>query len=1387
MSLRLPLVFWYGAPAHTITCATLAADNETVFTGSSEGNIALWRIVRKSSSSAAASAAPLQGLTIATTGLMPAPEVRVVAILSFRLSPIIGICRGVYGSRDVIISASEDGFLAVWNMDGSRVYSSATLLPAFPTIVKAVPNHSSCIVVGFASGQISIIDIQRQLVLQTLSGHSDSITSMSLPATPRAGIIPNETERPSTFTMFTGSRDCTIRFWTVSQSSVVGCVVLNLPHDRVPRFLDSSFSYGELLLVGFYDRWLVYSFPELNLICRHLLPKDRAENPVFHLKGGLFYDPDHVMIFSRNQECVVYSIVGNASALFSTVSSSDGSSDAARRPDLSMVFSQLGRISLSKTLLDATRMLVFGSLGLENQSRTYPSSLQSSNLPSPRGGSGVHSPSMEGFGKHSGSRLDMASAEDAKTENATGTVKEMSSKRRASTRVRDSMTKKVSKQGFFEDVIVLDDLNETFQDDPNADVTAVRDGHVEIGRFSTSGPIRTAVCIPSTDSALIMLENGSIASVNVEDSNLQSSKKEYPLGACFQHSFFDSQRDRRLVTCSTTTSTLESAVPFLVHGFDNGDLCVEHIPSFAISSSTSPVSSGSLSVTWTGHRCAISCLRILNFRGKSLLLSGSLDGNVRVWSLADAALSASAAFSNVGSSSNGFLVSHWSHAGKVVMLGPAPNQAEYFYSLSTTDRSLVLYSLSSFEIVHKFYGHDSDLLAVFWRPAEDFVEMYGAEDVVHVWQISTGVLERMITGSSARELLRYALGTGMVYPLFLRDAPKVMALADNNPSSMSIGGAGILANQHTHLPLSRFLLDIDQVLTTIAQYTRLKANLPMSLRVALSLLLSDFMDVYENGDKEFAYMQHMGIVTTIRKPCYAYADAVVNYVPTAFERKRDGTVSDDLRVWQLSPRFAALHVFSVFAALKTMVNRRNFTVECLALIDSFLGNRLLLSDNFSKSSGDYFLIWATYLFSASSRYFSLASDLIKTVLSMLSESQLRLLHASLLPHLLIFEEFAETVSGKGSGVGAPNSVQNGGADNDLYSAAVFAIAMCVIHVPHAIEKRTIGLTSLGLSRILSARNEYYVAALSILGLGYKHWQYFLPQPLQIAGELFELCVPRLELAAGVGGASASVSTPSKPDGKDLDYLYDAVFPSLASIFASDPVLFTQWQQEIYANASLDKVLAAITATVAIITTFSGIWAKHLPVVTENVLKATMDPSRPQVRKSCLRSVSAAIRDICTTFPMAAFHQERQRLAVGDMNGVVRVWDLKTAQLYQQWKVHVKGPIAAVSFNASGDWLASYSLGEPLPRIWRADTVLLIGTSAPSSSQQSQIGFARLQAIGDVPDVAARCAPSIDSVRIAWRPQDKSVVLRVKEKDADPNVSTGSVVSEIVFRYPSNIA
>ncbi|KYQ94366.1 WD40 repeat-containing protein [Tieghemostelium lacteum] len=184
--IMVPVVLWCGSPSHWISSIILTPDKRTIITGSQSGHIIISSISLD------------QGKE---NQFLP----KIFAI--GHESPVTCLALGDFEGKEVVISASSDGSMAVWNIvDGNCLLST---LPHFlfcsPSTMVSLPNKKQVAVVGKGSNSIYIVDIHTLKLVSTLTEHTNWITSLF-------SFSLSEDQAPM---LLSGSLDGTIRFWSL--------------------------------------------------------------------------------------------------------------------------------------------------------------------------------------------------------------------------------------------------------------------------------------------------------------------------------------------------------------------------------------------------------------------------------------------------------------------------------------------------------------------------------------------------------------------------------------------------------------------------------------------------------------------------------------------------------------------------------------------------------------------------------------------------------------------------------------------------------------------------------------------------------------------------------------------------------------------------------------------------------------------------------------------------------------------------------------------------------------------------------------------------------------------------------------------------------------------
>jgi len=150
--------------------------------------------------------------------------------------------------------------------------------------------------------------------------------------------------------------------------------------------------------------------------------------------------------------------------------------------------------------------------------------------------------------------------------------------------------------------------------------------------------------------------------------------------------------------------------------------------------------------------------------------------------------------------------------------------------------------------------------------------------------------------------------------------------------------------------------------------------------------------------------------------------------------------------------------------------------------------------------------------------------------------------------------------------------------------------------------------------------------------------------------------------------------------------------------------------------------------------------------TEVVLRC-LEPSDPTLRRTSLIAVTSALHELVKTYPMVAFHQQSQKFAVGTGDGLVIVYDLRTATKWRILEGHT-ATISALAFSEDGSQLGSYSATDCSIRLWQCASSGFLGGILGSNGRC--VKYHELPALATSGPGTAVPATMEDPKRAGWR-------------------------------------
>ena len=119
---------------------------------------------------------------------------------------------------------------------------------------------------------------------------------------------------------------------------------------------------------------------------------------------------------------------------------------------------------------------------------------------------------------------------------------------------------------------------------------------------------------------------------------------------------------------------------------------------------------------------------------------------------------------------------------------------------------------------------------------------------------------------------------------------------------------------------------------------------------------------------------------------------------------------------------------------------------------------------------------------------------------------------------------------------------------------------------------------------------------------------------------------------------------------------------------------------------------------------------YLPILFESVVLLCMDPMDYRIRKSAVVPVTELFKTLTKEYPMTAFHQGKQKFAIGTSKGQVNVYDIRSGTKWRILDGHT-GAISAVGYDFSGKYICSYSATDCTARVWHMTGGGIAGVTA----------------------------------------------------------------------------
>ena len=108
--------------------------------------------------------------------------------------------------------------------------------------------------------------------------------------------------------------------------------------------------------------------------------------------------------------------------------------------------------------------------------------------------------------------------------------------------------------------------------------------------------------------------------------------------------------------------------------------------------------------------------------------------------------------------------------------------------------------------------------------------------------------------------------------------------------------------------------------------------------------------------------------------------------------------------------------------------------------------------------------------------------------------------------------------------------------------------------------------------------------------------------------------------------------------------------------------------------------------------------QYLPTVTNQIMKL-LSPANKELKSICMENSKKVLSCLIINYPMIAFHQNTQKLAVGSVDGKIFIYDMSSGSIWKNLAAH-NTQVSALIFDSTGNSIISYSAQEHILKCWR---------------------------------------------------------------------------------------
>ncbi|KAF9028082.1 hypothetical protein BGZ52_000766 [Haplosporangium bisporale] len=603
------------------------------------------------------------------------------------------------------------------------------------------------------------------------------------------------------------------------------------------------------------------------------------------------------------------------------------------------------------------------------------------------------------------------------------------------------------------------------------------------------------------------------------------------------------------------------------------------------------------------------------------------------------------------------------------------------------DHSIAVISIEEMSCIYLFGGYEHQLIAIQWRPPEDYIVLSHADGTAFVWQMQTGHLDRVVKGETAREIMA-------------DDRWGVCKISHDRSfaSKQAFDCLTVPLLDSTHLPV--LLVNLKYILSILAPVRQ--TDQPEGISTSKSPLASGASDP-KNARRQSIFSGQP------RSPASKTKVSATEPTPAPLSEKAQGCLDAAKAV--LSLLVTESDAYSV--SIRNLLGLSE-PVDKIALgMKGAYGNISLQAPSPGGATGS----WCVSSTLTASKLIAILSlgKIIATVLNVdvdldtwsrgyckavqdavglqfrppsmsflakyWQDPQAEIQEAAKVVLLSTIERMSKSDIAalvKYWSAYLPASALPDTCSSQYMARSAIILGILGAENADALSERVRKLVALSLTILLNddSRISYKVASIDLLAQGFACWQPFIRADT-VLKTLFSMAM----------------------DGQsNLNLVSRRARRAVAQIAAVSPALFvTTLTQEIMDCRRASERMGLLKLISIFTRKNPAVLHSGIPKLAEAIVKS-LDPTIPNVRETILPVGTSVLLDLVQSFPQLDFHVGSQKLAVGTLEGAIVVYDLQTATRWQILEGHTKS-VSAVSFSRDGKTIVSCSIKEGNVRLW----------------------------------------------------------------------------------------